>query len=183
MACTQLLHDAYGSVRVALGFAEDDTTNLPDAVVGGLPYGEWASRRMASAAALCEGLSCDPDSDDYSLEWAGDVATAVVAYTAALLARGYLAAKGQDRVTSEGLGSLKVTYDKTDWASVATFLEEMARRSLELHCPAAASRLVGGGGEGLPILISADGPGRYLEEDTIEDRLNELNPWVTDGLI
>lgn len=183
MACTQLLHDAYGSVRLALGFAEDDTTSLPDAVIGALSYGGWASRRMAAAVAQCEGLSCDPLSPDYSEEWAGDVATGVVAYTAALLARGYLVAKGQDRVTSEGLGSLKVTYDKTEWAGVATFLEEMARRSLELHCPAAASQLIGGGGEGLPVLISVDGPDRYREDETIEERLDELNPWITEGLI
>ena len=187
MACTDLSSSDYGEVRLALGLSADDTTSLPDAVIAGRLYGGLAGLRMAAAAECCEDLSCESGDDDYDATWGAYVAAAVVAFAAALLARGYLAARANERVTSEGLGSLKVSYDKTDWASLADSLVAQAQATLRLACPCAAEALGSTRhGAGVPTLISIDGPGRHLGEDgdTIDQRLDEwLNPDVTEGLI
>jgi len=187
MACTDLSASDYGEVRLALGLAADDDTSLPDAVIGGRLYGGLAGLRMAKAVECCEDLSCESASDDYDATWEAYVAAAVVAFTASLLARGYYSARAGERVTSEGLGSLKVSYDKTDWGVLADTLLRQAEATLSLMCSCAASTLAKRSADmGVPTLISVDGPGRYLgeDDDTIDKRLDEwLNPDVTEGLI
>ncbi len=187
MACTELASGDYGEVRLALGLAADDTDSLPDAVIAGRLYGGLAGLRMAKAVTCCDDLSCESGDADYDAEWEAYVAAAVVAMTASLLARGYLAARANERVTSEGLGSLKVSYDKTDWAALADGLLSQAQATLRLACPCAAETLGSARhGAGVPTLISIDGPGRHLGEDgdTVDQRLDEwLNPDVTEGLI
>mgnify|MGYP000875861751 CR=1 FL=1 len=186
MACTDLAAVDYGEVRLALGLSADDTDSLPDAVIAGRLYGGLAGMRMAKAVACCDGLSCESGDDDYDAEWEAYVAAAVVAYTAALLAGGYMAARANERVTSEGLGSLKVTYDRTDWERLASVLKGQAEATLRLACPCAAETLTSSRhGAGVPTLISVDGPTRHQGEtgDTIDSRLEWLNPDVTEGLV
>lgn len=187
MACTDLASGDYGEVRLALGLAADDTTTLPDAVIAGRLYGGLAGLRMAAAVDCCAGLSCEAGDDDYSLAWESYVAAAVVALTASLLARGYMAARANDRVTSEGLGSLKVSYDKTDWTGLADGLMAQAQATLRLSCSCAADVLGGASrGAGIPTIISVDGPTRHLGEtgDTIDSRIDGwMNPAITEGLI
>lgn len=186
MACTDLVSGDYGEVRLALGLSADDTDSLPSAVIAGRLYGGLAGMRMAKAVTCCDNLSCESGSADYDAEWEAYVAAAVVAFTASLLARGYMAARASERVTSEGLGSLKVSYDKTDWPGLADNLLSQAQATLRLACPCAAETLGSSRhGGGIPTLISVDGPSRHQGEtgDTIDSRLEWLNPDVTEGLI
>lgn len=186
MACTDLAATDYGEVRLALGLPADDADSLPDAVIAGRLYGGLAGLRMAKAVTCCDSLSCESGDPDYDAEWEAYVAAAVVAYTASLLARGYLSARANERVTSEGLGSLKVSYDKTDWGAIADGLLAQAQATLRLACPCAAETLASTRhGAGVPTLISVDGPTRHQGEtgDTIDSRLEWLNPDVTEGLI
>lgn len=183
MACTLTSAD-YPEIRIALGLAGDDSTSLPDAAIEARAYLPQISRRVGAALAdtgdACA-FSCDSGDPDYDAEKAERVKDALVFLVAQALAAGWFGARADGRITSEGLGSLRVSYDSTNWGEVAEGLGALGIEALGAACPGAAALFVGDS-TALDLMI-ADGPSRSRASKAAKAaaRERELDPWGLGG--
>lgn len=183
MAC-ELDSGDYPDIRMALGLGGDDTAALPDAVIEARAHLPRVTRLVTAALAdagdACA-FSCDPGDPDYDEEAAENTIDALVLLTAASLADGWFGARGDSRITSEGLGSLRVSYDKTDWDAQAVDLRARGLDALAGACADAASIYAGEAAE--LDLMSVDGPSRSRASAATKAlyRERELDPWGLGG--
>lgn len=183
MTC-ELSSAHYTDIRIALGLAGDDTAGLPVATIEARTNLPQLTRRvrvaLADAGDACA-FDCDPLASGYDEERAEHVLDALVLLTAATIADGWYRARGDARVTAEGLGSLRVSYDKTDWGTVAADLRARGVDSLAAACPDAAALFVG---EATALdVMSVDGPSRSRLSSDAKARIREreLEPWGLGG--
>lgn len=185
MTC-ELSSAEYPEIRSALGLAGDDIASLPDAVIEARAYLPFITRKvgaaLSAAAATCA-FSCDSGDPDYDEDKAEYMTDVLVLLTAARVAEGWYRARADGRITSEGLGSLRVAYDKTDWQALAAGLSAQGLEAFTAACAAAAAIYVGGSAD--IDLMCVDGPSRRPARETAADRAlareEELEPWGLGG--
>ncbi len=183
MTCELAVSD-YPDIRMALGLAGDDTTGLPDAVIETRAHLPRVTRLVAAAledAGDSCAFSCEETDPDYDEGAAASTIDALVLLAAAQIASGWMGARGESRITSQGLGPLRVSYDKTDWDARAVDLRARGLDALAEACPEAA-RICAGDVATLD-LISLDGPSRICESAATKARRREreLDPWGMGG--
>lgn len=115
----------YPDVRLALGLDATDTTTLADAVIEGRPYLQWVERVVKQRFTTYATILSD----------AGDKAEAlkdgVVLATAAMVARGYLAARTSEEVQRTTVGPYTTQYRPgPEWTALADDLAERAAEVL-----------------------------------------------------
>lgn len=147
--------DRYADIRLALGMTAADTTALPESVITAGLHLPWVLNRALELATDC---ITDAVDDDVQAE---QLTVALAQWAAARIAAGWLANRDQsDRITSEGIDTLKVAYDKplsqAEWQEAARRLLGEALDALTIVCPGALVPAV------LPTMARMAGPSRAV---------------------
>ncbi len=169
----------YTSVRLSLGFAMADTTNVPDSLVEDRLF-LGASERAVQQAVSTWATVIDTGDSSYDAGRHETLRDAVIYAVGARLAAMYFARRAGEEIAKVRLGPHLVDYrTPTEWGTVA---HELAERS------AAALTAVGNWGDtttGRVTLTGISGPTRRLDTldnvFTVADWENMLLPEIVKG--
>lgn len=158
MAYTPVIIDAtdYPDIRTALGLASTDTTTVPDATIEGRAYLQFVERMVKAKITTYAAILVAAADKAETLQ------DGVVLWTAARLARFWLAAKAGDEVQRIGVGPYSTQYRAgPDWVALS---EELAREAA-----AAFERVEVWGASPQRVTIGGrTGPTRYAEASETE---------------
>ena len=150
----------YGDIRIMVGLGPDDTTALPNETIERRVFLPTVERTLRPFLEECEVVMAALD-EDYVLDVAENVRTAITYLTAARIADYQQRAASGNQIASEQVGPIQVSYRfAPDWGVIAGECRAEGVRLLAGVCEAAADAFSGPAFDSGMTLVALAGPTR-----------------------